>query len=245
MKTTTVMIPTYNESENIQNLIKEILDLKIPGHELNVLVVDDKSPDGTGKTVETMGKNNPKIKLLTRSRRGRGTAGIDGFIEALKSKPDYVIEMDADFSHDPKYIPSLITAADDGADLVIGSRFIPGGADMDRGPLRKVLSLAAGVYVRTVLGVKLKDVTAGYRLYKRKVLESIELQHMISEGPSIVQETLYKVFLKGFKIVEVPIIFVDRRLGSSKLDSKKLAECLYMSLRIRTMNTTGKLFKEL
>lgn len=241
----TVMVPTYNEMGNIGPLIDQLLTLKVPGHELHVLVVDDDSPDGTGPYVADRAKNEPRLGLLLRKgRRGRGTAGIDGFREALRQGASAVVEMDADFSHDPKHLPAIIAAADAGAPIVIGSRFVPGGADMDRGPLRRVLSLSAGFYLRSILGLKVKDITSGYRLFTREALEAMELSHMLSEGPSILQEMLYKAASKGFdRAAEVPIVFVDRRVGSSKLDAKRLAECLKMALVIRYLDSKGKLFK--
>lgn len=241
---TIVMIPTYNEAGNIKRLISDIRNLNVPGHDLRILVVDDNSPDGTGRMVTEIAARDSHVELHTRfNKRGRGTAGIDGFKEALKRGADYVIEMDADFSHDPKYIPSLIAAADAGADLVLGSRFITGGADEDRGIGRRLLTKSARLYISTVLGLPYKDLTGGYRCYKKKVLESIDLDGLTAVGPSVVLETLYKTVAKGFKVAEVPIIFIDRREGVSKLDSSKLAECLYMVAKMRGLQMTGRLFR--
>jgi dolichol-phosphate mannosyltransferase len=244
MHKTFVMVPTYNESGNISKLMDQLLSLDTPGHEINILVVDDNSPDLTWKIVEDYSLKTPRVHLLRRTtERGRGTAGIHGFKEALRKGADFVIEMDADFSHDPKYIPEMLKAVNNGADLVLGSRFIDGGADMDRGPVRRLLSLAAGAYIRGVLGLKTKDVTSGYRCFSRSALKSVELDHLVSKGPSILQETLYKVHLSGLKIVEVPIQFIDRQVGTSKLDSSKLLECLRMVLIIRYKQLVGRLFE--
>ena len=237
------MIPTYNERENIDRLIEQILELNVQGHDLHALVVDDNSPDGTSDAVKQWQIRSPKIHLLTRfDKKGRGSAGIDGFKRALELGADYVIEMDADFSHDPKYIPSLLKAADSGADLVIGSRFIDGGADEDRGLKRRLLTKAARFYINSVLNLNLKDLTGGYRCFKRNVLEAIGLDQVEASGPSIILETLYKTVAKGFRVAEVPIIFIDRRAGTSKLGTKALAECLFAVVKLRTLKETGKLF---
>jgi dolichol-phosphate mannosyltransferase len=243
MKTTTVMIPTYNESGNIGTLLEQLLALKISGHTINILVVDDKSPDGTAQIVEKFAAKDSRVKLLVRTNeRGRGSAGIAGFKTAMKAKSDYIIEMDADFSHDPKYIPAMLAAADGGADLVTGSRYVAGGSDPDRTAARKILSALAGFYVRTILGLKVKDPTGGFRLYRREVLETIDLDHLLSLGPSIVLETLFKTSVKGFRIAEVPIVFLDRKVGVSKLSGGYLKECLAMVVKMRYLHLRGDLF---
>lgn len=230
------MIPTYNERDNIGRLINAITALNVPGHDLHVLVVDDKSPDGTGQIVEEIAMNQPRVKLMTRTTgRGRGSAGIAGFKAALADKADYIVEMDADFSHDPRYLPDLIAAADQGADVVIGSRFVKGGADEDRGLYRQVVTKLAGIYVRTLLQVRIRDVSSGYRLFKRHVLEAIDVETSVSTGPSIVLELLYKCAVKGMKMVEVPIVFIDRREGVTKLNFRTLAKTLLMVVKIRRM----------
>lgn len=238
---TYVMIPTYNERENIGNLIQEILNLKIP--DLHIVVVDDNSPDGTSVVVKNVSGEYPAVELLLRTAgRGRGSAGVAGFKYALEHGADSVIEMDADFSHHPKYIPSLLEAIQN-ADMVIGSRFISGGEDINRGIIRKVITLLAGVYVRVLLGLKIKDVSSGYRCFKRKVLEAIELDSMISTGPSIVSEVFYRTHLKGFSIKEIPITFEDRIHGQTKLNYKILAKTLLMVLKFKQLNKRGLLFK--
>lgn len=243
MRKTIVMIPTYNEKENIERLIAEILSLKVPGHQLHVLVVDDNSPDGTSQAVEKIAEKEQRVRVMTRyKRRGRGTAGVDGFKEALAKGADYVIEMDADFSHDPKYLPALIAAADAGADVVLGSRFVRGGSDEDRGLYRQSVTKAAGVYVRKFLELKIKDVSSGYRCFRRSALEQIDLDNLISTGPSIVLEILYKCAVKGMKIVEVPIVFIDRRVGQTKLNWVILLETLVMVLRLRDLKHRNQLF---
>jgi dolichol-phosphate mannosyltransferase len=235
-----VVIPTYNERESIEGLIREVLSLSL---ELNILVVDDNSPDGTGAIVSTLAEESPKVKLLTRKKRkGRGSAGVDGFKKGLEMGADLVIEMDADFSHHPRHIPDLVANANN-YHVVLGSRFVAGGADRDRGMLRQMVTRLAGLYVRTSLGIKIRDVSSGYRCFRKEVFEKVDLDDMISAGPAIVLEILYKVCLNGFTIKEVPIIFEDRRQGQTKLDTITLLETLVMVLRLRKMNRQGLLFR--
>lgn len=227
MPKTYVVIPTYNEAENIEELLKSILALKIDG--LVPVVVDDNSPDGTGKIAEKI----PEAKTIIRTtNRGRGSAGIAGFKFALKEGTDYIIEMDADFSHHPKYIPDLLKQIEK-YDVVLGSRFVPGGKDIDRGFSRQLTTILAQNYIKWMLGVKVKDPTSGFRCFRRKVLEAIDLDHIISTGPSIVSEILYKVKLKGFSIGETPIVFEDRKKGETKLNFGVLLNNLYMILKFR------------
>jgi dolichol-phosphate mannosyltransferase len=235
-----VVIPTYNERESIGSLIQEILSLPF---ELNILVVDDNSPDGTGTIVSKLARDNPRVRLLTRKKRkGRGSAGVDGFKMALEMGADLIIEMDADFSHHPRHIPDLLAMADS-FDVVLGSRFVAGGADRDRGMLRQVVTRLAGLYVRTSLGIRIRDVSSGYRCFRKEVFERVDLDDTISAGPSIVLEILYKVCLNGLSVQEVPIIFEDRRQGQTKLDIITLLETLVMVLRLRKMHRQGLLFR--
>jgi dolichol-phosphate mannosyltransferase len=222
---TYVIIPTYNEAENIEDLLKEIKALNIPY--LTPVVVDDNSPDGTAKLAE----KDAKVILRTKDR-GRGSAGIEGFKFALKEGADFIIEMDADFSHHPKYLPSLLKYAPD-YDIVLGSRFVAGGKDIDRRFMRKIITTFARKYINFMLGIKVADITSGYRCFKRKVLESIDLDNMISTGPSIVSEILYKASLKGFTVYETPIIFEDRVKGETKLNFKILLKTLFMIYKFR------------
>lgn len=222
---TYVIIPTYNEAGNIEALLKEIKAQNIP--DLTPVVVDDNSPDGTAKIAE----KDAKVILRTKDR-GRGSAGIEGFKYALKEGADYIIEMDADFSHHPKYLKDLLKPMDK-YDIVLGSRFVQGGKDLDRGIARKAVTAFARNYIKWMLGIKVSDITSGYRCFRRKVLEAIDLDHMISTGPSIVSEILYKASLKGFKIYETPIIFEDRKTGETKLNFKTLLKTLYMIYKFR------------
>ncbi|MCF6147090.1 MAG: polyprenol monophosphomannose synthase [Candidatus Kuenenia sp.] len=238
---TYVMIPTYNERENIGKLIQEILNLKIS--DLHIVVVDDNSPDGTAEEVKKHAKVHPGVELLLRTTdRGRGSAGVAGFQYALDHNADYVVEMDADFSHHPRYIPAMLNALQD-TDMVIGSRFVSGGRDVNRGIVRRMVTFLAGVYVRILLGLKINDVSSGYRCFKRKVLEDIQLGTMISTGPSIVSEVFYKAHVKGFAIREIPIEFEDRIHGETKLNYKILLKTLLMVWKFKQLHKKGKLFK--
>jgi len=231
-KKVVVMIPTYNEVENIQALVREILALPLD-EEVSVLVVDDNSPDGTGTLVQKMSASDPRIHALIRTkRRGRGAAGIDGFQAALTLQADYVIEMDGDFSHQPRSIPDLLKAMEN-CDVAIGSRFVRGGRDSDRNLVRKTITFLARNFVRRKFHTAVRDVSSGYRCFTREVLEKVDLDDMISFGPSVVLEILYKLSLLKARINEIPIIFVDRRLGRTKLRGLTLVETLVMVLRFR------------
>jgi dolichol-phosphate mannosyltransferase len=231
-KKVVVMIPTYNEVENIEALIREILALPLD-EEVSVLVVDDNSPDGTGVLVQKMSAGNPRIHALIRTkRRGRGAAGIDGFQAALTLQADYVIEMDGDFSHQPRFIPDLLRAMKN-CDVAIGSRFVRGGKDYDRNLVRKTITFLARNFVRRKFHTEVRDVSSGYRCFSREVLEKVDLDDMISFGPSVVLEILYKLSLLKARIKEIPIIFVDRRQGRTKLIGLTLVETLIMVLRFR------------
>ena len=233
------MIPTFNERENIEKLINEIIGLE--NEDLHVMVVDDNSPDNTGQVVEEMGKKNHRIQVLSRkNRKGRGSAGIEGFQRALAQGADYIIEMDGDFSHNPRHIPEFLSKIKD-YDVVIGSRFVEGGKDTQRGYLRQTITQLAGVYVRTLLHINIRDVSSGYRCFRREALETIDLDNTVSTGPSIVLELLYKLCLKGCKITEIPIVFEDRRQGETKLGLITLLETLVMVLRLRKMRKRGQL----
>lgn len=234
---TFVMIPTYNEKENIGNLINRILELKIKN--LHIVVVDDNSPDGTWKIVQNISKKKKNVHLLLRKiKRGRGYAGKDGFIYCLRHGADTVIEMDADMSHDPKYIPLMLKELKN-ADLVLGSRRVKGSKEIGRGIIRKIITHLANLYIRILLGLKVKDCNSGFRCFKRKVLEKIDLNKIESKGPAIVQEVLFKAHLKGFKIKEVPITFVNRTKGKSKLGFKQLAAGYFIVTKLKIQHLFG------
>ena len=234
-----IMIPTYNERENIANLINEILNLKIKN--LHIVVVDDNSPDGTWKIVENFSKKNKNVHLLLRKKnKGRGLAGRDGFIYCLKHGDDIVIEMDADFSHNPKYIPSMIKELIN-ADLVLGSRRLKDSKEIGRSWFRIFITLAANLYITLMLGINVKDCNSGFRCFKRKVLEGINIEKLQSKGPAIVQEVLFKTQLKKFKIKEIPITFLNRTKGKSKLGIPQLAAGYFMVLKLKLLHLMGKI----
>jgi len=236
---TFVVISTYNEAENIKDLINITLEVGIA--DLSILVVDDNSPDGTSHIVKEIADKNKRVALLTRyKKRGRGSAGTDGFKYALNRGADYIIEMDGDFSHDPRYIPEFLKAIKD-CDVILGSRFVKGGRDIGRGLKRQIITKLAGIYVRGLLKINIKDVSSGYRCFKKQIFEKVDLDDMVSGGPSIVLEKLYKIISKGFRIKEVPIVFTDRRQGKTKLDYITLLETLVMVLRLRKMKKKGLL----
>ncbi len=233
------MIPTYNEKENIANLINNILNLKIKN--LHIVVADDNSPDGTWKIVQQISKKKKNVHLLLRTKnRGRGSAGKDGFIYCLKHKADIIVEMDADMSHNPKYIPLLIKELRN-ADLVLGSRRVKGSEEIGRSPIRRMITHFANLYIQLLLGLNIKDCNSGYRCFKRKVLEKINLDKIESKGPSIVQEVLFKAHLKGFKIKEIPITFINRTKGRSKLGLKQLAAGYFMVTKLKLQHLFGSL----
>ncbi len=239
-KRVTVFIPTYNEKENIEELIQEILNLSLD-FDLTVLVADDNSPDGTGEIVQKLSQKDKRVQVLVRKkRRGRGAGGIDGFKAALKLNPDYVVEMDGDFSHQPRFIPLLLDQGEK-YDVVIGSRFIKGGKDLDRNFIRKIITLLVRKFIRHQFRIPIKDVSSGFRCFKKEVLERIDLDDLVSVGPSVVLETLYKAYLMDFKIGEVPIVFVDRKKGKTKLTLLTLMETLIMALRFKKLYTREKL----
>jgi len=233
-----VTLPTFNESKNIEPLIQEIRR-QVPG--IGIVVADDDSPDGTWRIVEEISKRDPNLFLLRRTtRKGRGSAGVDAFRFALKEQADVVIEMDADFSHDPKYIPLLLDRIKE-CDLVIGSRAVAEGKDQRSSSLRKWITQLSSLYARSILGLSVRDCNSGYRCFRRRVLEAVNLDTILSTGPSIVQELLFKAHLHGFSICEIPIIFIEREAGESKLNWKRLLQGFLMILRLKVLHLLGKL----
>jgi len=236
---TFVMIPTYNEKENIKNLIDEILKLKIK--DLHVVVADDNSPDGTWRIVQEISRKNKNVHLLLRKKdKGRGAAGKDGFIYCLKHGADIIVEMDADLSHDPKYIPTMVKELEN-ADLVLGSRRVEGSKEIGRSLFRRFVTLGANLYIRLLLGLKVKDCNSGFRCFRREVLEKINLQNLKSKGPAIVQEVLFKAHLRGFRIKEIPITFVNRTKGHSKLGIPQLIAGYFMVLKLKLLSMFGRI----
>lgn len=227
---TIIVIPTYNEKDNVSELAEKIFALRVEG--LEVLFVDDNSPDGTDKIIKELQKNYP-IHLLARTGKlGLGSAYIAGFRRALELGADLIFEMDADFSHDPLDIPRLKSACENGADLSIGSRKVKGGGVVGWGFKRKFLSDGAMWFARILLRLKAKDVTAGFRCFKRRVLETIDLGKIKSNGYAFQEELLYYTERAGFKVEDVPVIFVDRLKGQSKLGKKDITEFFKTVLRL-------------
>jgi dolichol-phosphate mannosyltransferase len=225
-----VVIPTYNENENIAALIPRIL--KHP--RFQVLVVDDNSPDGTADIVREFSKTDPRINLLSRpSKQGLGTAYLAGFQQALQDGAQYIFEMDADFSHDPEYLPLLLQAAEDRYDLVLGSRYVPGGATTDWGMVRQLISRGGNFYARLILGLPVMDATGGFRCYRRSVIEALDLANVQSNGYSFQIELVYRTLRAGFRVGEIPIIFPDRRVGQSKMSRRIVLEALLTVWRLR------------
>jgi dolichol-phosphate mannosyltransferase len=227
---TLIIIPTYNERENLQPLLQEIFSF---APATDVLVVDDNSPDGTGQLVDEIASVNTQVKALHRAGKlGLGTAYIAGFKYAIEHGYDAAFEMDADFSHDPRYLPDFLKAIEH-ADLVIGSRYVPGGATPNWTLLRRIISGGGNIYTRLLLWMPVHDCTAGFRCYRREVLESIDLDSVKSQGYAFQIEMVYRVRLQGFKIVETPIVFLDRRVGKSKMSRKIFLEGFTYVLRAR------------
>ncbi len=227
---TLIIIPTYNECENLRPLLKELFSY-VPA--TDVLIVDDNSPDGTGKLADELHDENPQIQVLHRADKlGLGTAYIAGFKYAVAHNYDAAFEMDADFSHDPRYLPDFLKAIED-ADLVIGSRYIPGGDTPNWSFMRRTISGCGNIFARFMLGIPVHDCTAGFRCYRREVLESIDLDSIQSQGYAFQVELAYRVMRQGFKIVETPIIFMDRRVGKSKMSRAIVLEAFTYVLRTK------------
>jgi dolichol-phosphate mannosyltransferase len=229
-----VVVPTYNERENLEPLVGAVrATLEQMGREHRVLIVDDASPDDTGALADQIAANDPLVRVLHRGRKeGLGRAYLDGFRQALAGGAALVVQMDADFSHDPSYLPALIAAADD-ADLVLGSRYVDGGGVRDWGRLRRFVSRAGCWYARTVLGVPVRDLTGGFKCFRRRTLEQIDLGAVRSEGYAFQVELTYRAILRGLRVVELPIVFADRRVGKSKMSRRILLEAAWMVPRLR------------
>ena len=229
-----VIIPTYNEIENIEKMIRTVFDLP---REFELLIVDDGSPDGTAAKVKELQKEYP-TNLHIEERKGKlglGTAYIHGFKWALARDYDFIFEMDCDFSHNPKDLVRLLEACENSADVAVGSRYVKGGNVSNWDTKRILLSYFASVYVRMILWFNVKDTTAGFKCYKRKVLETIDLDKIRFMGYAFQIEMKYSAYKKGFKIVEVPITFVDRVLGTSKMSSKIFKEAFLGVIQMRFM----------
>jgi len=233
-----IVVPTYNERENIQSLIDQLLSLP---YGLEVLVVDDGSPDGTGDLVAERAQTEPRVHLLRRAgKMGLGSAYVAGFKYALERGAEYVFEMDADFSHDPKAIGQFLEAAQ-GADLVLGSRYLH-GVTVVHWPLRRlILSYCANLYTRLITGLPVRDATGGFKCFRRRALAALDLDRVRSDGYAFQIELTYKVWRLGLRIREIPITFVDRRAGVSKMDRRIVWEAAWLVWRLRMMRLTGQI----
>jgi dolichol-phosphate mannosyltransferase len=223
-----IVVPTYNERDNVEAIAERLLSA-LPSADL--LFVDDNSPDGTGAVIDEMTARQPRIHVMHRAGKlGLGTAYVAGFTWGLDRgsgrEYEYLFEMDADGSHDPKYLADMLALAEDGADVVIGSRYVPGGGTENWGFGRKIISRGGGFYARSVLGIDVRDVTAGFICWRRSALEAIDLATISSNGYSFQIEMKYRAVKKGLRLVETPIVFIDRRVGQSKMSRAIFLEAL-------------------
>ena len=230
-----VVMPTYNEADNIERIVRATsaeLERLVPG-EHRTLIVDDNSPDGTGAIADRLAEGLESVEVLhRRSKDGLGNAYRAGFAHALGLGAELVIEMDADFSHDPRYLAPLLDASKE-ADLVLGSRYVPGGGVRDWGVLRRAISRGGGFYARMILGVKVRDLTGGFKCIHREVLDAIDLATVRADGYVFQIEVTYRALVAGFKVVEVPIIFHDRQAGTSKMSPRIALEAMWLVPRLR------------
>jgi dolichol-phosphate mannosyltransferase len=226
-----IVVPTYNERDNVGEVVERFL-AAAPDAEL--LFVDDNSPDGTGDVLDGLAAKNPRVHVLHRAGKlGLGTAYLDGFHWGMSRGFELLVEMDADFSHDPKYLPEMLRLARDGADVVVGSRYTAGGGTENWGIGRKIISRGGSLYARTVLGIRVRDVTAGFVCWRKSALERIDLGAVKSNGYSFQIEMKYRALKAGLGIVETPIVFADRRVGQSKMSRAIFMEALGMVWRLR------------
>jgi dolichol-phosphate mannosyltransferase len=226
-----VCIPTYNERENLEAIVEAVLAADA---RTEVLVVDDNSPDGTGKLADALAARQPRVHVLHRqAKEGLGRAYLAAFSWALARPYAYVLEMDADFSHPPRFLPTLLDRADSGVDLVLGSRYVPGGGTLNWGFLRRLISQGGSLYARAILGLPVHDLTGGFKCFRRRVLESIDLAAVHSTGYAFQIELTYRALRKGFRVEEIPIIFEDRRVGQSKMSRRIVLEALTMVWKLR------------
>ena len=228
MRMLVVCLPTYNERENVERMVRALGEIfarhGLDGH---VLVIDDDSPDGTGELAERVARELPFLRVLHRpEKQGLGPAYLDGFRQALADGADLVLEMDCDFSHNPADVPRLVAAAAD-ADLVIGSRYADGGGTRNWGLVRRAVSRSGCLYAQALLGLGVRDLTGGFKCYRRAVLETIPLERVSSKGYAFQIETTYRAIRAGFRIVELPIVFVDREVGGSKMSRRIVLEAIW------------------
>jgi dolichol-phosphate mannosyltransferase len=234
-----VCLPTYNERENLEPMVRALGD--VLGAAGRVLVIDDDSPDGTGELADRLAAELPWVEVLHRGRKeGLGPAYLAGFRHALHTDAELVLEMDCDFSHDPAAVPRLIAAARE-ADLVLGSRYVPGGSVGNWGRGRLLVSAGGSLYARLLLGVGIRDLTGGFKCYRREVLERIDLDAIRSKGYAFQIETTYRALRAGFRVVEVPIAFIDRAVGGSKMSRAIVLEAIWKVPLLRLAAVTGRI----
>ena len=220
-----LVLPTYNEAENIEAFVAAVR-AHLPA-ERRILIVDDSSPDGTGEIADRLAAEHDDVQVLHRPvKEGLGPAYIAGFREALAAGAELIVEMDSDFSHDPAHLPALLAAASD-ADVVLGSRYVPGGAVTDWGPMRRLISRGGSAYARMLLGVRIRDLTGGFKCFRRRVLESIDLDIVTSRGYAFQIELTYRAIDAGFTVVELPIVFREREHGDSKMSGPIVLEAIW------------------
>jgi dolichol-phosphate mannosyltransferase len=231
-----VCLPTYNERENLERMIEAL-----EPHGVSVLVIDDNSPDGTGELADRLAAEHDWVSVLHRERKeGLGRAYIAGFRQALGDGAELVLEIDCDFSHDPQDVPRLIAAVEGGADLALGSRYIPGGGTQNWGLVRRLISRGASIYTRVLL-MPIHDATGGFKCFRRAVLEAIELERIDAAGYVFQIETTYRALRKGFRVVEVPILFADRTVGESKMSRAIVLEAIWKVPWLRLRALSGRL----
>jgi dolichol-phosphate mannosyltransferase len=230
-----IVIPTYNEASNIERIVRATVDelTRLAPDDHRILIVDDNSPDGTGAIADSLAEETARVEVLHRpAKSGLGHAYLAGFARAQAGGADFIIEMDADFSHDPGYLGSLLEAARE-ADVVLGSRYVPGGGVLDWGWLRRMISRGGGAYARAILRVEVRDLTGGFKCIRREVLEAIDLPSVRADGYVFQIEVTYRALLAGFRVKEVPIVFRDRASGVSKMSSRIAIEAMWLVPRLR------------
>jgi dolichol-phosphate mannosyltransferase len=233
---TTVCLPTYNERENLERMVRALGEQGV-----SVLVIDDNSPDGTGELADRLAEEHPHVAVLHRERKeGLGPAYLDGFRHALADGAELILEMDCDFSHDPADIQRLVAAAGE-ADLALGSRYVKGGSVGNWGLVRRAVSAGGSLYARLLLGVGVRDLTGGFKCYRRAVLETIDLDAISSKGYAFQIETTYRALRSGFRVVEIPIRFVDREEGASKMSRSIVLEGMWKVPALRAKALLGRL----
>ena len=237
MAAVTICLPTYNERDNIERMLHALVPLGV-----HVLVIDDNSPDGTGEIADRVAAELDCVSVLHRERKeGLGPAYIAGFRRALAEGAEYVISMDCDFSHDPADVSRLIARAEEGADVVIGSRYVPGGGTRNWGLGRRIVSAGGSFYARTILGLRIRDMTGGFRCFRRTVLETVDLGTVATRGYAFQIELTYRAVRRGFTVAEVPIVFTDRTAGQSKMTRAILLEAVRKVPQLRLAALQGKL----